>query len=38
LFADAKRNTFVLPARADVRRKEMIMPGDMIEVSVSFGL
>ena len=29
---------FVLPVKADVRRKEKIKPGDTIEVSVSFGL
>jgi hypothetical protein len=38
LFADAKRNAFLLPVKADVRRKERIKPGDMIEVPVSFGL
>ncbi|MEZ6030268.1 MAG: DUF1905 domain-containing protein [Hyphomonadaceae bacterium] len=38
LFADSKRNAFLLPVKADVRRKEKIKPGDEIEVSVSFGL
>lgn len=38
LFADQKRGAFVLPVKADVRRKEKIKPGDTIEVSVSFGL
>jgi len=38
LFADQKRAAFVLPVKADVRRKEKIKPGDTIEVSVSFGL
>jgi hypothetical protein len=38
LFADQKRKAFVLPVKADVRRKEKIKPGDMIEVSVLFGL
>jgi len=38
LFADTKRGAFLLPVKADVRRKEKIKPGDMIEVSVSFGL
>lgn len=38
LFADQKRSAFVLPVKADVRRKEKISPGDTIEVSVSFGL
>jgi hypothetical protein len=38
LFADQKRKAFVLPVKADVRRKEKIKPGAMIEVSVSFGL
>ena len=38
LFADQKREAFVLPVKAIVRRKEKIQPGDMIEVSVSFGL
>lgn len=38
LFADQKREALVLPVKADVRRKEKIKPGAMIEVSVSFGL
>lgn len=38
LFADSKRNAFLLPVKADVRRSEKIKPGDEIEVSVSFGL
>ena len=38
LFADQKREAFVLPVKAIVRRQEKIQPGDMIEVSVSFGL
>lgn len=38
LFADQKRGAFVLPVKADVRRKEKISPGDTIQVSVSFGL
>ncbi len=38
LFADQKRDAFVLPVKADVRRKEKIRPGDTIEVWVSFGL
>lgn len=37
LFADQKRDAFLLPVKADVRRKEKISPGDTIEVSVSFG-
>src|SRR5690242_5260878 len=36
LFADQKREAFVLPVKADVRRKEKIKTGDTIEVSVSF--
>ena len=36
LFADTKRNAFVLPVKADVRRREKIKPGDTIEVSISF--
>ena len=38
LFADKKRNAFVLPVKADVRRKEKIKLGDMIEVSITFDL
>ncbi len=38
LFADTKREAFLLPVKADVRRKEKIKPGDRIEVTVSFGL
>ena len=38
LFADQKRGAFLLPVKADVRRKEKIAPGDIIEVSISFGL
>ena len=37
-FADTKRNAFLLPVKADVRRKEKISPGDMIEVSIRFDL
>jgi hypothetical protein len=38
LFADTKRDAFVLPLKADVRRKEKIKLGDTIEVSIMFGL
>lgn len=38
LFADTKRNAFVLPVKAEVRRREKIKPGDLIDVSISFGL
>ncbi|HOZ27317.1 MAG TPA: DUF1905 domain-containing protein [Hyphomonadaceae bacterium] len=38
LFADQKRGAFLLPVKADVRRKEKIALGDMIEISISFGL
>jgi hypothetical protein len=38
LFADQKRDAFLLPVKADVRRKEKIKLGDEIEVTVSFGL
>ncbi len=38
LFIDKKRGAFVLPVKADVRRKEKIGPGDTIAVRVSFGL
>jgi hypothetical protein len=34
LFVDAKHDVFVLPVKADIRRKEKIKPGDIIEVSV----
>lgn len=37
LFADTKREAFVLPVKADVRRKEKIRLGDTIEVSITFG-
>lgn len=36
LFMDTKREAFLLPVKADVRRKEKIKPGDTIEVSISF--
>lgn len=35
LFHDTKRNAFLLPVKADVRRKEKIRLGDTIEVSVT---
>ena len=38
LFHDTKRNAFLLPVKADVRRKEKIKLGDMIEVSVTLAL
>jgi Domain of unknown function (DUF1905) len=38
LFADTKRDAFVVPVKAEVRRKEKIKLGDMIEVSITFGL
>jgi hypothetical protein len=38
LFMDQKRNAFLLPVKADVRRKEKIKPGDMIEVSIMLAL
>lgn len=38
LFVDTKRNAFLLPLKADVRRKEKIALGDMIEVSIRFDL
>jgi len=38
LFADTKRDAFVLPVKADVRRREKIRLGDTIEVSITFGL
>jgi hypothetical protein len=38
LFVDTKRNAFLLPLKADVRRKEKIALGDMIEVSIRFNL
>lgn len=36
LFMDTKREAFLLPVKADVRRKEKIKPDDTIEVSISF--
>ena len=38
LFHDKKRDAFLLPVKADVRRREKIGLGDTIEVSVSFDL
>lgn len=38
LFADTTRSAFLLPIKTAVRRKEKIEPGDVIEVSISFGL
>lgn len=38
LFADQKRGAFLLPVKADVRRRERIVSGDTVEVAVSFGL
>lgn len=38
LFMDTRRAAFLLPIKADVRRKEKIRPGDTIEVSIAFGL
>lgn len=35
LFADTKRKAFLLPVKADVRRKEKIKLGDTIEVSIT---
>ncbi len=37
LFADTKRKAFLLPLKADVRRKEKIALGDTIEVTVVLG-
>lgn len=38
LFHDSKREAFLLPIKADVRRKEKIKIGITIEVAVSFDL
>ncbi len=38
LFADQKREAFLLPVKADVRRKEKIALGDTVQVSITFGL
>lgn len=35
LFRDTKREAFLLPVKANVRRKERIMPGDTIEVAIT---
>ena len=35
LFADAKRGAFVLPVKADVRKREKIALGDTIEVTIA---
>lgn len=34
LFADAKRNAFVLPVKAEVRRKERIGDGDEVVIAL----
>src|SRR5262245_27756973 len=34
LFADTKRGAFVLPVKADVRKREKIALGDTIEVTI----
>jgi hypothetical protein len=36
LFADTKRDAFLLPVKADVRKRERIAIGDMIEVAITF--
>lgn len=38
LFADQRREAFLLPVKADVRRKEKIALGDTVEVSITFRL
>lgn len=38
LFHDTKRKAFLLPVKAEVRRKEKIGAGDMIEVSITLAL
>ena len=38
LFADTKKNAFVLPVKADVRRKEGIGHDDEVAVSVELDL
>ena len=38
LFADSKRKAFVLPVKADVRRKEGIGHNDEVDVSVEIEL
>lgn len=38
LFADAKRDAFVLPVKADVRRSEKIAVGDRVEVTITLQL
>lgn len=38
LFADTRRRAFLLPVKADVRRREGIKPGDTIEVSITLSL
>lgn len=32
LFMDTKRNAFLLPVKADVRRKAVLADGDMVDV------
>lgn len=38
VFADAKAGAFLLPVKAEVRRKEKIGHGDVVEVSVEIDL
>ena len=38
LFADTKSGSFVLPVKSDVRKREGIALGDMIEITVTFEL
>jgi hypothetical protein len=36
LFADTRRDAFLLPVKADVRKRERIAIGDVIEVAITF--
>ena len=38
LFMDQKRGAFLLPVKAEVRRREKIVVGDRIEVSITLAL
>jgi len=38
LFADQKRETFLLPVKAEVRRKEKVTIGETVEVTVTLDI
>jgi hypothetical protein len=38
IFPDSKAGAYLLPVKAEVRKRENIAPGDMVEISVSLDL